>query len=107
MITARAIVQRIKKLKTVPIAKTHLRLDPDNDLSYMSIGRCDNGFGAFNCSTALYRPPVKIIVQKYQEEIKQNVDVIYYTPAFCPMCGRKIVENEKFLKEEQERKNEK
>ena len=99
--------KEIKDCSYCKNAFTDLRLDPDNDLSYMSIGLCDNGFGAFICSTALYRPPVKIIVQKYQEEIKQNVDVFYYTPAFCPMCGRKIVENEKFLKEEQERKNKK
>lgn len=86
-------------------AFTDLRLDSDNDLSYMSIGHCDYGFGAFICSTALYRPPVKIIVQKYQEDIKQNVDIFHYTPIFCPVCGRKIVENEQFIKEELERLN--
>ena len=99
-----------KKIKDCPYCKnafTDLRLEPDNDLSYMPIGRCDNGFGAFICATALYRPPVKIIVQKYREDIKQNVDIFCYTPTFCPMCGRKIVENEKFLKEERETKNKK
>lgn len=86
-------------------AFTDLRLHSDNDLSYTSIGRCDKGFGAFICSAAIYRPPVKIIVQKYREDIKRNVDVFHFTPIFCPVCGRKIVENEKILKEEQEKYN--
>lgn len=95
--------KEIKDCSYCKNAFTDLRLDPDNDFSYKSIGSCDNGFGAFMCATALNRPPVKIIVQKYQKEIKQNVDVFCYTPAFCPMCGRKIVENEKFLKKEQKK----
>ncbi len=82
-----------------------LRQDPENDLSYMSIGQCDNGYGAFICSTALYRPPVKIIVQKYREDIKRNVDVFHYTPVFCPVCGRKIVENEQTIKEDLGKRN--
>ena len=94
-----------KKIKDCSYCKnafTDLRLDPHKDLSYMSIGQCDNGYEAFISSTALFIPPVQIIVQKCGENL-QNVDVFHYTPIFCPVCGRKIVENEQFFKEEQEK----
>ncbi len=97
--------KEIKDCSYCKNAFTDLRLDPENDLSYMSIGQCDDGYGAFICSTALYRPPVKIIVQKYREDIKRNVDVFHYTPVFCPVCGRKIVENEQTIKEELGKRN--
>lgn len=86
-------------------AFTDRRLTDENDLSYYSIGRCEKGLSAFICSAVANSPPVKIIVQKDREEIKQNVDVFHYAPAYCPVCGRKIVENEPYLKREREKKN--
>lgn len=90
--------EEIKDCDYCKNAFTDLRLDAENDLSYISIGRCEDGYGAFICSGAVCRSPVKIIVQKYREDIKRNVDVFHYTPVYCPVCGRKIVENEPYLK---------
>lgn len=86
-------------------AFTDHRLTSDNDLSYCSIGRCEKDMSAFICSAVAHRPPVQIIVQKYRKEIRQNVDVFHYAPAYCPVCGRRIVENEPYLKNERENKN--
>lgn len=46
-----------------------------------------------NCRRRVY------VVQTYREDIKQNVDVMHYTPAYCPVCGREIIENKKYLQE--------
>lgn len=79
-------------------AYTDKRLDDDNDLSYTSIGHFESGYGVFIRAAAAYNPPVAIIVQTYRNDLKRNVDVACYTPTYCPICGRKIIENETYLK---------
>lgn len=91
--------ERNKSCKYCTNAFTDRRLDGNGDLSYFSIGRAEKGITAFIRSSAEYRPPVCIVVQKYREDIKHNVDIVHYTPAYCPVCGRQIVENKKFLQE--------
>lgn len=86
-------------------AFTDKRLDDDNDLSYTSIGRFESGYGVFMRAAAAYNPPVAIIVQTYRKDLKHNVDVACYAPKYCPVCGRKIIENEKFLQKEHNQKN--
>lgn len=78
-------------------AFTDMRLNAENDLSYLSIGKCADKFGAFIGSSAIHRPPVEISVQQWNEQHQRNHDIFRFTPAYCPMCGRKITENERFL----------
>lgn len=92
--------EKIKSCKYCTNAFSDLRLGSHHDLSYLPIGKAENGAAAFIRSSAEYRPPVCIIVQQYREDIKQNVDIVHYTPAYCPICGRQIIENKKFLQEE-------
>ncbi len=92
--------EKIKSCKYCTNAFTDLRLDCHHDLNYFPIGKAEKGVTAFIRSSAEYRPPVCIIVQQYREDIKQNVDIVHYTPAYCPVCGREITENIKFLQEE-------
>ena len=92
--------EKIKSCKNCTNAFSDLRLDSHHDLSYLPIGKVENGVAAFIRSSAEYRPPVCIIVQHYCEDIKQNVDIMHFTPAYCPVCGRQIFENKKFLQEE-------
>lgn len=73
------------------------RLNKDNDLSFCSIGKCSNGYSAFIGSSAMYCPPVAIIVQKWNEQLQRNQDMCHFTPKYCPMCGRLIAENEPYL----------
>lgn len=92
--------QKIKSCRYCTNAFTDLRLDRHHDLSYLPIGKAEKGVTAFIRSSAEYRPPVCIIVQQYREKIKQNVDIVHYTPKFCPVCGREITENKTFLQED-------
>lgn len=85
-------------------AFTDKRLDDDNDLSYMSIGCFENGYGVFMRTSAAYKPPVAIIVQMFHKDLKRNVDIACYAPIYCPICGRKIIENDTYIKN-QEAKN--
>lgn len=84
-------------------AFTDKRLNGDNDLHYISIGRFECGFGVFIRASATCRPPVAVIVQQYCKDLKRNVDVACYAPTYCPICGRKITENESYLKTEKEK----
>ena len=96
---------KIKDCEYCKNACTDQRLDEQNDLSYISIGSHENGFSAFICSSAASNPPVSIVVQMYRNDWKRNVDIVHYAPAYCPVCGRKIIENERFLKKLQEKNN--
>ena len=79
-------------------AFTDERLDETNDDSYISIGRSMDGFSMSLDARALGRPPVSITLFMYQPDIQKNIMVSQFTPKYCPMCGRKITENEPFLK---------
>lgn len=89
----------IKDCKYCKNAFTDKRLDDDNDLSYTSIGHFESGYGVFIRASAACNPPVAIIVQVHRKDLKRNVDVACYAPQFCPVCGRKIIENEPYLKD--------
>ena len=91
--------EKIKGCKYCSNAFSDLRLDAHHDLSYLPIGNAEKGFAAFVRASAEYKPPVCIVVQTYREDIKQNVGVMHYTPAYCPVCGREIIENKKYLQE--------
>lgn len=90
-----------KEIKDCDYCKTAFsdrRLDADNDLSYMGIGKGCDGFHAYIRASAAYNPPVAIVVDMRRDDLNRNVDVYRYAPAYCPMCGRKIIENETYLK---------
>lgn len=78
-------------------AFTDKRLTEENDLSYLCIGKSANGFSAFIGSSAMHRPPVEISVQQWNEQHQRNHDIFRFTPEYCPMCGRRITENEPYL----------
>lgn len=79
-------------------ANSDARLDEDHDLSYCSIGECDNGFGTFIAAHASSRvPSVVIMVQQWNEQHQCNHIVSRFVPKYCPMCGRLITENEPYL----------
>lgn len=105
-----AIVRQLTKSKDCAYCKnafTDQRLDKHHDLSYLSVGVSEKGFHSYICSSASYKPPVSIVVQEYRDDLRRNVDVVYYTPKYCPVCGRKITENERFLKTAEERDHDK
>ena len=78
-------------------AFTDKRLTEENDLSYLCIGKSANGFSAFIGSSAMHRPLVEISVQQWNEQHQRNHDIFRFTPEYCPMCGRRITENEPYL----------
>lgn len=73
------------------------RLDKGQDFSAGSIGKCDNGFCAYIIGTASFDPPVEIRVSQWNAQHKRNHDIFHFTPKYCPMCGRLIVENGSYL----------
>lgn len=85
--------ENINDCKYCKTAFTDERLTEENDLSYFSIGKCADGFGAFIASSAMNRPPVEILVQQWNEQHQRNHVIFRYTPLYCPMCGRQITEN--------------
>lgn len=68
-------------------------LRPDNDLSYFTLGDSVDG------KRMMFRSgdgkPVQIIVEEFDRKSMQWGLIGYYTPKFCPNCGRKLVENER------------
>lgn len=68
-------------------------LTSDNDFSSCSVGRCDKGY-RMSIDTGSSRP-TRIIFTKWDDKRKENVDIGWYTPKFCPECGRRLIENDK------------
>ena len=78
-------------------AFTDGRLDETNDGSSLSIGVSMDGFRMSIDASASEHPPVRITLTMHRPDLKRNITVAYFTPKYCPMCGRKITENEPFL----------
>ena len=77
-------------------------IDPEYDGSYLNIGQTEKGYRMFFGSAALSKPPVRILVDTFCEDAYYrghkgcNVDIAIYTPKYCPECGRRIKENDKY-----------
>lgn len=67
-------------------AYTDEDLNHDNDLSYMSVGKCNEGHRAFFRTGA--KGYTALLVEQGNEPIWE------YHPKFCPNCGRRLLENE-------------
>lgn len=71
-------------------AATEEELTPDDDLSYIGIGECEDGL------RMMFRTgdgkPTEILVERFHEKHGWQT-VGLYRPAYCPNCGRLLVEN--------------
>ena len=65
-------------------------LTPDNDLSYVSVGKCLNQVRILFRSGD--RKPTALLFEKWGENYGWTT-IGDYIPKFCPECGRKLVEN--------------
>lgn len=65
-------------------------LNHDNDLSYIGIGSCEKGL------RLLFKTgdgkPTEILVERWDDKHGWQT-VGFYRPAYCPNCGRPLVEN--------------
>ena len=66
-------------------AHTDPSLSPDDDLSYVSVGECDDGYRAF-IRTGDSRNTALIVEHG-------NKLIWAYHPLYCPNCGRCLIEN--------------
>ena len=66
-------------------------LTSDNDLSYISVGKTTEGYGMHIRSGD--GKPTALIVSKWEESLRRNIDVGVYKMKFCPECGRRLIEN--------------
>lgn len=64
-------------------------LDHDNDLSYLPIGKCAEGYYMFLRSGS--RIPTAVFLDKAKEGGCQTIAV--FLPRYCPICGRYLFEN--------------
>lgn len=72
-------------------------LNPDNDLSYIGVGKTIEGYGLHIRSGD--GRPTALIISKWNTILKRNVGIGLYKMKFCPECGRKLIEN---LKEDEQ-----
>ena len=83
-------------------AYTDEELNSDNDLSYFTIGKCEDGY------RMLFRTgdgrPTGVVVEKWFESSGWH-SIGFYQPKFCPNCGRELKENEQ-KKSQMERRSE-
>lgn len=89
-------------------------IEPGYDSSSLSIGIVlEKGFCMFFNSSSSYEAPVNITVDVWRDDRYYrghkgcNVDVVKYAPKYCPECGRRIKENDKYRKFLEERKSKK
>lgn len=63
-------------------------LTSENDLAYFSVGKCAAGFGIFVSSGG--GRPLSILFERWDGFRWQLVG--FYSPAYCPACGRLLSE---------------
>ena len=88
-------------------------IDPEYDGSSTLVGLCDTskGYRLSLDAAGLSNPPVCIKVTVWDNNASYKgsdgavVDVAEYAPKYCPECGRRIKENDKF-REYLKKKNE-
>ena len=73
-------------------AHTNPELDSDIDLSYVTIGECEDGYRMM-LRTGASRPTV-LLVEKYDERTGWH-SIGIFQPNYCPNCGRELKENNK------------
>ena len=66
-------------------------LSPDNDLSYMSVGDMASGYSMY-LRTGSGKSTV-LVISKWDQELRENLDIGFYKMKYCPECGRKLIEN--------------
>lgn len=93
--------EKVKDCDYCSTAFTDERLDPETDFQSIPVGDCNEGFSVYLDTGVANHPPISIKVYMWRDDLRQNITVATFTPHFCPMCGRKIVENEPFLKKSQ------
>ncbi len=66
-------------------------LTPNNDLSYVSVGKVEKGYGLHIRSGD--SKPTALVISKWEESLGRNVDIGVYKMNYCPECGRRLIEN--------------
>lgn len=74
---------------------TDSELTENNDLSYTSLGVCEDGYCIF-FKTGDGRP-TEILFEDRKNLKTLTRCAAYYIPKFCPECGRELTENQKWL----------
>lgn len=69
-------------------------LNEENDIGFYTIGSCETKYTIFFESGWI--TPTGITFWKMDDNTKQNKIIGKYIPRYCPECGRKLKENEKF-----------
>lgn len=77
-------------------ANTDSTLNENNDLSYIGVGKCLTNYSMFIRSGD--NRPTAIVVQHWDELLRQNVTICDFKLSYCPICGRKLFENLRFFK---------
>ena len=95
------IDEKVKDCYYCSTAFTDKRLDLEADFHAISVGDCNEAFGVYIDAGAENQPPISLNVYMWRDDLQRNITVATFTPLFCPMCGRKIVENEPFIKKSQ------
>lgn len=80
------------------------------DSCSISVGSVSEGYRMYINSSSCYQAPVHISVDTWREYAYYrghkgcNVDIAIYAPKYCPECGRRIKENDKYRKVLEEKK---
>ena len=69
-------------------------LTPENDLSYLHVGKCNPYAKVQMHIRSGDARPTAIVVSIWDEKCQRNVDVVEYSMKYCPECGRRLLENE-------------
>ena len=77
-------------------ASVDSELDSFNDLSYTGIGSCENGYRLMIRSGD--GKPTEIEVEQFSPQDREWHLIGFYRPQYCPNCGRRLIENEKYAR---------
>ena len=69
--------------------------DDGNDLRYMYVGKVSDGF-SLNIRSGSNQPTA-LLVFSFNNAIQEMVTEGIYIMKYCPECGRRLFENDKFL----------
>lgn len=69
-------------------------LTTENDYSSLSVGRAMEHYRISIDSGD--NKPTRIVVTHWNKDMQRNIDICMYNMKYCPECGRKLFENERF-----------
>ena len=84
-------MQRISACHMCLSADIDPELTSSNDLSYVGVGSCENGYRLMLKSGA--GKPTEIEVEQFSQQDREWHLIGFYRPQYCPNCGRKLINN--------------